>query len=707
MKPTKTGIFHSLALAAVLAVAFFFRIYNIGAEGYGNAYYASTVFSMMTNWKNFFFASFDPASFVSVDKPPFGFWVQAASAALFGFQGWALMLPQIVSGVLACLVLYWLVRRFFGPNAGLLAALILAITPIAVAADRNNTIDGQLLLVLLLSAAALTLAVEKGSLKWLALGAVLIGVGFNIKMLQAYMILPAFYGLYLLAARTTLFKRFIHLAVASVILLGVSFAWVAAVDSTPADQRPYVGSSENNTVTELIEGHNGLRRMGQIASWLGLASADSRLRAAVPQGDDGQNRPVGQVPPNQGIQPQGRLPPRFANGNNPNGQTGPQNGQFPPRPNDGNFPNQGFAPQDGGPNNQTGQGPLQNETGQAGPLRLFSPQLAGQVTWLIPLALGLMLVLFLRNKLTWPLHPEAQFALFWGLWLIPMIVFFSYAGLFHRYYLEMLAPAVAALTAGGLTALARDFAAKRWLGWLLPLGIVASAVFEAVIMAKYWPEFTGWAVALTLVLGGLAGVGLLIVRAVPALPRQTARALVLVGLTALLIAPVLWATTPLTGGDAALPYAGPELLQRNNAQRPDGGAVRARSNTGSPALIEFLEANYNGETFLVAGMNANAVAPVILSTGKAAMAIGGFTGSDPILSADEFAQYVAEGKVRFVLSGGQGGRPNGGGNDVITWVQNSCSPVTGLNLNNGNPQNPQMQQGPGNNGGIVLYDCKK
>jgi 4-amino-4-deoxy-L-arabinose transferase-like glycosyltransferase len=150
------------------------------------------------------------------------------------------------------------------------------------------------------------------------------------------------------------------------------------------------------------------------------------------------------------------------------------------------------------------------------------------------------------------------------------------------------------------------------------------------------------------------------------------------------------------------------LLQRNNAQRPDDGALRARSNnTGNPALIEYLLANYNGETFLVAGSRANDVAPIILSTGKAAMATGGFSGADPILSADEFAQYVAEGKVRFVLGGGNGGpgnRPNGGGDDVMTWVQNSCSPVTGLNLNNGNAQ---MQPGPGNTGRTVLYDCKK
>ncbi|MBI5298209.1 MAG: glycosyltransferase family 39 protein [Chloroflexi bacterium] len=694
MKTSKTDILHYTSLAAVLLAAFFFRVYDIGAEGYGNMYYASTVFSMLTSWKNFFFSSFDPSGFVSVDKPPFGFWVQAASAAVFGFEGWALMLPQIVSGVLACLVLYWLVRRFFGPNAGLLAALILAVTPIAVAADRNNTIDGQLLLVLLLSAAALTLAVEKGSLKWLVLGAALIGVGFNIKMLQAYMILPAFYGLYFLAARTTWARRILHLAVASLVLIAVSFAWVAAVDLTAEDQRPYVGSSDDNTVTELIVGHNGLSRMGQVAAWFGLQSNQGPdARASAPQQGDGERPPLGQPPSNQGIRPLGGVA-----GQRPADGNFPAQGQPPQNPNDGNPPGAGDNPQGGR---------MQNETGTAGLLRLFNQQLAGQVTWLLPLALVLMLALIARQGFSWPLKPETQFALFWGLWLIPMAVFFSYAGLFHRYYLEMLAPAVAALVAGGVTALTRDFAAGRRQGWLLPLSIAGSAIFEAAILFTYWPEFGGWAAVLTLVIGGLVAIGLTWLRFRPNFLRLSARQLVMAGMLGLLVAPLLWSATPLLGRDTALPYAGPELLQRNNIQQPDGGAARQPANetglqVGKPALLAFLEANDSGETFIVAGIRASEVAPIIIGTGRAAMAIGGFSGSDPILSVEEFAEYVARGEVRFVLSSGSGGpsnRPNGGQGDIMTWVQKSCSVVTGLNLGNANPQNPD-------NGQVALYDCK-
>ncbi len=712
MNIRKPGILHYMALTGVLAVALFFRAYNIGAIGYGNMYYASTVFSMLTSWKNFFFGSFDPAGFVTVDKPPLGFWVQTASAAFFGFEGWALMLPQIVAGTLACLVLYWLVRRIFGPSAGLIAALILAVTPIAVAADRNNTIDGQLLLVLLLSAAALMLAVEKGSLKWLVLGAALIGVGFNIKMLQAYLVLPAFYGLYFLAARTTWLKRIAHLAVASVVLIVISFAWVVAVDAIPADQRPYIGSSENNTVMELIEGHNGLRRMGQIAVWLGLSNnpgpnADGQTASQPPRNlpplnQNGQPqggllpRPAdGGNPPNQAFRPPSGQPPR-PNDGAPNGQLPPQDGQ-PPRPNDGAF-NRQFGPMDGQPPVGGPGGGLGNETGTAGALRLFNEQLVGQVTWLLPLALLMMAALALRNKFTWPLNAETQFALFWGLWLIPMAIFFSYAGLFHRYYLEMLAPAVAALVAAGLVSLTRDFMAKRWQGWLLPLGILGSAVFEATVMIVYWGGWAGWAAALTFLFGAVAGLGLILMRSLPPLLERVTRPLVMLGLVALLAAPVLWSSTLLMTSDTALPHAGPDLLHLSgNAQQP----IRPLgAEMGSNALTDYLVANYNGETFIVAGMRAGEVAPIIIQTDTAAMAIGGFSGSDPILSADEFAQYVANGEVRFVLAGGNAG-PSGGNaqNETIRWVQNSCSLVTDLTLNNAQNTPPGGQK--------TLYDCRK
>ncbi len=684
MSIRKPGIFHYLALIGVLAVALFFRAFNIGAIGYGNTYYAATVFSMLTSWKNFFFASFDPAGFVSVDKPPLGFWIQAANAAIFGFQGWALMLPQIAAGVLSCLVLYWLVRRVFGPGAGLLAAFILAVTPIAVAAERNNTIDGQLLLTLLLSTAALMLAVERGSWLWLALGAALIGLGFNIKMLQAYMILPAFYGLYFLAARTTWLKKLAHLAVATVVILVISFAWVLVVDATPTDQRPYVGSSTDNTVMELIAGHNGAERLGQIVSWFGFSSQRGRGPAAnsAPARIDSQP-PLGLPPFNPGDQPQGAFPP-------------------PPRADGAAAPQ--FGPGNGQPGGPGNPGPGANETGQAGPFRLFTEQLAGQVTWLLPLALVMLLALIFRKRWSWPLNAELQSALFWGLWLVPMAIFFSYAGLFHRYYLEMLAPAVTALVAGGLVVLTRDFAAGRWSGWLLPLGIVASAAFEATIMARYWAGWAGWAVVLTLLFGTVAGLGLMLMRFVPPLLRQGTRQMVMVGLVALLAAPVLWSTTPLAGNDVALPYAGPELLRRNvPASQPRVDDNRQLVSFQIPAvagndnaLIQYLAANYHGETFIVAGMSSNAVAPIIIETGKAAMAIGGFSGSDPILTADQFAGYVQRGELRFVLLGAGLNGPGGGQREITQWVQAHCQPVDLSSDNQFNPRDSRQ----------TLYDCK-
>lgn len=685
MSDRKSSLRHYLGLAGVLGVALFFRAYKIDSLGYGNQYYAATVFSMLTGWKNFFFASFDPAGFVTVDKPPLGFWVQAASVLLFGFEGWALMLPQIAAGVLACLVLYWLVRRAFGPNAGLLAALILAVTPIAVAADRNNTIDAQLLLVLLLSAAALMLAVEKGSWVWLSAGAVLIGLGFNIKMLQAYMILPAFYGLYLLAARTTRFRKIVHLGVATAALIVVSFAWVVIVDLTPADQRPYIGSSEDNTVMELIVGHNGLQRMGTIASWLGLGS---------------QNRGPGDGPADGGGPP----PDGFASGPGPG--LPPLNQGFPP-PANLQSPPPPFTPQGDGPGAGPRVGP--NETGQAGASRLFSEQLAGQVTWLIPLALLMMAALMLRETWTWPLNSQLQSALFWGLWLVPMIIFFSYAGLFHRYYLEMMAPAVAALAAGGLTLLTRDLDAGRRSGWLLPVAIAGSALFEAGIAAAYWADWAAWAIALTLACGALAAFGLILASGMaheryeaarPALMRSWTRPLVVIGIIALLALPVLWATTPLYGGDTGLPYAGPELI-RQNGNAP-GPRARLMNNGGNPSLIAFLENNYNGEMYIIAGMRANDVAGIILETGRAAMAIGGFGGSDPILSADEFAAYVRQGALRFVLIGSNGGPGGGGRQEITQWVQASCTPVS-PSAWMGAADVP-VNAGPG--GGAALYDCR-
>src|SRR3954463_10853272 len=162
-----------LALAAILVLSAFLNLYGLTSEGYANTYYAAGVKNMLTSWRNFFFVSFD-AGFVSVDKPPLGLWIQTASAWLFGFRSWSLLLPQAISGVLSVALLYHLVCRALGPVSGLLAALALAVTPISIAVQRNNVMDALLILALLLAAWAFVVAAEKGSPGWLVIGAVVV-----------------------------------------------------------------------------------------------------------------------------------------------------------------------------------------------------------------------------------------------------------------------------------------------------------------------------------------------------------------------------------------------------------------------------------------------------------------------------------------------------------------------------------------------------
>src|SRR6266567_5879830 len=184
-------LWHRIVLGAILLLSIAMNFLLLGQNGYGNLYYASGVRSMTDSWHNFFFVSFDPGGFVTIDKPALGFWLQTFSTKIFGFTPFSIFLPQAVCGVLAVLLLFYLVRRHFGVVAGLIAALVLAVTPISVVTDRNNTIDGTLALALLLAAWAVIHAAETGKLRWLLLSAVFVGLGFNIKMSEAYLVVPA------------------------------------------------------------------------------------------------------------------------------------------------------------------------------------------------------------------------------------------------------------------------------------------------------------------------------------------------------------------------------------------------------------------------------------------------------------------------------------------------------------------------------------
>src|SRR5256884_5831028 len=264
---------HRFALGGILLISIVMNFYALGKNGFGS-YYPAAVLSMMDNWHNFFFAAYDPGGFVSIDKPPVGFWLEAASAKIFGFNSVSILLPQALAGVLSVWLLFYLVRRHFGVVDGLLAALALALNPISILTNRNVTIDSTLTLVLLLGAWTVLKAAETGRLRWLLLTAFIVGIGFNIKLLEAYLVVPASGLLYLLAAPHSLRKRIGHLALAGVLLLAISLSWVVGVDLTPASQRPYVGSTQDNSELSLALGYNGIQRL--LGSFGGFGGGSSR-----------------------------------------------------------------------------------------------------------------------------------------------------------------------------------------------------------------------------------------------------------------------------------------------------------------------------------------------------------------------------------------------------------------------------------------------
>src|SRR4029077_7573275 len=119
------------ALAGLLALTAVLYLWDLTGNGWANDFYAAAVQAGTRSWKAFFFGSFDSSSFITVDKTPASLWVDELSGRLFGFSSWSLLAPQAVEGVLSVLLLFAAVRRWFGPQAGLIAGAVLALTPAA------------------------------------------------------------------------------------------------------------------------------------------------------------------------------------------------------------------------------------------------------------------------------------------------------------------------------------------------------------------------------------------------------------------------------------------------------------------------------------------------------------------------------------------------------------------------------------------------
>jgi 4-amino-4-deoxy-L-arabinose transferase-like glycosyltransferase len=236
-------------------------LYNLSASGYANSFYSAAVQAGSKSWKAFFFGSLDAGNAITVDKPPASLWPMALSVRIFGLNSWAILVPEVIMGVLTVAVVYAAVRRRFSPAAGLIAGAVLALTPVAALMFRFNNPDALLALLMSLACYLVVRALEDGRTKWLVWAGAAIGFAFLTKTLQAFLILPVLAIVYAVCAPVSLRKRLGQLVLATGALVVSGGWWVAIVELWPASSRPYIGGSQDNSFLELTFGYNGFGRL--------------------------------------------------------------------------------------------------------------------------------------------------------------------------------------------------------------------------------------------------------------------------------------------------------------------------------------------------------------------------------------------------------------------------------------------------------------
>ena len=253
------------ALTALLVGTAVLYLWNLSASGYANTFYAAAAQAGSQDWKAWFFGSLDTSNFITVDKPPASLWVMGLSGRIFGFSSLSLLVPQALMGVGSVALVYAAVKRVATPTAGLIAGAVLAATPAAALMFRFDNPDALLVLLMTLAGYWVVRAVEtsvgRRAAMWIALTGVALGFAFLTKMLQGLMVLPAFGLAYLVAGQARLRARVLHLAIGVGAVILAAGWWVLAVWLWPADSRPYIGGSTNNSVMDLVLGYNGLGRI--------------------------------------------------------------------------------------------------------------------------------------------------------------------------------------------------------------------------------------------------------------------------------------------------------------------------------------------------------------------------------------------------------------------------------------------------------------
>ncbi len=584
-----------LAIGILLILTAATYLYGAMQNGMANSYYAAAVQAASSNFTAWLFGSLDAANFVSVDKPPLATMIMGLSAKIFGFSSFSMLLPNVLAGVITVYLVYRITRRYFGFKSGLLAGIALAVTPVVALMSGFNNPDAILMCFLTASGYCFIKALESHPIRNLILSAIFSGLAFNTKMLQGLMILPAIYVVYLCFAKPKLNKRILHLGIFTGVVMLASLSWSILVYLTPAEMRPWVGSTNDNNIWSLIFGYNGFGRLL------------------------------------------------------------------------GNSPGNG-----GGGGGRTGFG------GTTGIFRMFNEEFGPNIAWFIPAALiGMIAVAIkLRNKE----RSNIQFGItaFWTIWLLThMFIFSMTSGTIHPYYVVVLAPAIAALVGISLPLIVRLYKTEQNI-WLLPVTVGATILTAAINLSTGGLTGMMWVI---LSLGVISSLLLVLAKSLPKAnqgneqDKEVRQAILLkvgsvLSIISVLATPVYYTVATVTQTHVgSIPTAGPSstaLMGSNNEN------AEAES-----ALVTYLLANSSESTWIAAVNSANESAAIQISTGKPVAALGGFNGSDPVLTLAQFKEYVASGKIKYYVasSHGMGGGP-GGSSEIVSWIKQNATVVS-------------------------------
>lgn len=658
-------------------------------------YYAPAVRSMSQSWRAWVYGGYDPAASVTLDKLPGAFMVQALSVRLFGFHTWAVVLPQVIAAVLAVLVLHRVVRRWQGPVAGLLAAAVLATTPVLAALAHSQISDGVLVLLLVLAADAGQRAVETGRLRPLLLCALWVGLAFQTKMVQAWGVLPAIGVAYLVAAPGRLPRRLVRLGLAGAATVAVSLWQVVLFAVTPASARPYADGSTNDSLLSMIFQYN-------LSSRFGVESTSS------------VNGPG-------------------AGGGGPSG--GPENWWY--------MLGDQVAPQVGWLYPLTAVGAVLGLLGwrslrRGGGGRVDATR-GGYLLW--TLWLTVHVVAFSTGRVAHSFYVVA---------VAPAVAALAAAAAPRLWRLvreragsRWLVPAVLLAQLAWTVSLCGHFPDFR--PWLRPALLGVGGVALVALLAAC--VVRGRALLLAAVGGALAIVATLLAPAVWAVSttdatyrgssrapsagpetgegpgagqgpgRDAHRGAALPG------------NGPLPGGGAvpgggAMPGSPPEGTRGGGA--PGGGLDGTGTEPSAQvrALVAYLRAHHDGEKYLAAVQGASSAGQFLVA-GADVLPMGGFTGQVPFPSVDRLSALVAAGELRYVVlgGGGGGGRAGGWGGSTATepvterqtWVTSHCAAVdasayqgtsdSGQRAGDGTAAGA-TGMGPDRDAGQILYDCR-